>query len=87
MDRAVRHITTPTGVNEGLVGKAKVLVVLKKGEEVVVAVGGKVGGVQVREQLFWIRQFRKQLCTKGRKNQKHHFFCSFFQGSQIYLFE
>lgn len=61
MDGAVRHVTTPTGVNEGLVGEAKVLVVLEKGEEVVVAVGGKVGGVQVREQLFWIRQFGKQI--------------------------
>ena len=42
-------------------GGGEGLIVLKQGEEVVVAVGGQVGRVQVRQELVWVGQLGEQL--------------------------
>lgn len=47
--RTVKHISTPVGAGGFIGWGGEGLVVLEEGEKVVVAVGGKVGGVKVRQ--------------------------------------
>ena len=54
---------------EGVV-ELEILVALEEGEQVIIAVVGKVRGTQVRQQLVWVSQLWQQL-KESREDVRH----------------